>query len=176
MAQWLPAYAEKGLRYSKWSGGMALLAFSLAMTLGRMIAGMLGQRVNPIPMMLCCCWASVVFYLLACFSPWPQLALGASMGAGLGGSCLWPSMLGITADRFPQGGASMFGLLGALGNLGGVFMPWLVGVMADHATLSFGIATATCCPFLMALLLLWMQRKMKASPAEVGVAGEVKLA
>jgi hypothetical protein len=33
-------------------------------------------------------------------------------------------------------------LLGALGNFGGIFMPWLVGVVADY----WGLASATLCP------------------------------
>lgn len=159
MAQWLPAYAETGLGYSKWTGGMALLAFSVAMAAGRMGAGMLGDRIRPIPLMAACCWSSVALFLAACFLPWPPLALVAAVGAGLTGSCLWPSMLGVTADRYPQGGASMFGLLGALGNLGGVFMPWVVGVVADHAALNLGIAVSTLCPLLMGLLLIWMGRQ-----------------
>ena len=34
VAQWLPAYAETGLGFSRWTGGMALLAFSVAMAAG----------------------------------------------------------------------------------------------------------------------------------------------
>ncbi|HEX2948298.1 MAG TPA: MFS transporter, partial [Armatimonadota bacterium] len=161
MAQWLPAYTEKSLGYSRWAGGMALMGFSLAMTLGRMVAGMLGSRIPPIHLMAFGCWSSVVLFLVACFTPWPPVAICGAVGVGFTGSCLWPSMLGVTADRFPQGGATMFGLLGALGNFGGVFMPWIVGVMADHTSLNYGIATATICPFLMAIILTQMQRRDK---------------
>lgn len=160
MAQWLPAYAEKSLGFSKWIGGMALLAFSLAMAFGRMIAGMLGNKIKSLTLLLFCCWSSVIFFLLACFSPSPYFALASCVMVGLTGSCLWPTLLGTTADIFPQGGASMFGLLGASGNLGGVFMPWIVGIMADRISLNLGIATSTICPFIMALLVLWMRKKM----------------
>lgn len=158
LAQWLPAYAETSLHFSKWIGGMALLCFSLAMMLGRMLAGMLGTRVRPLTLMIGGCWAAVACYLLACFSPWPVLALGASVAVGLTGSILWPNLLGVTADRFPRGGAGMFWLLSMLGNLGGVFMPWLTGVIAERTTLHLGIAAATFCPFLLALLLMRMRR------------------
>ena len=81
------------------------------------------------------------------------VALGACVAAGLAGSSLWPSMLGASADRFPQGGATMFALLAALGNAGGVFMPWAIGVAADRWTLRAGLAMSAVCPLLMALLL-----------------------
>jgi fucose permease len=109
--------------------------------------------------MLGCCWTSVVLFLLACFAPWSAVALAASVAVGLAGSCLWPTTLGVAADRFPQGGATMFGLLAAFGNLGGILMPWLVGVTSDRSSLRLGLATSTACPLLMAFVLLWLQRQ-----------------
>jgi fucose permease len=159
LAQWLPAYAEMSLGFSKWTGNISLLAFSAAMALGRISAGLIGRRVDSIRLMLGCCWTSVVLFLLACFAPWPAVALAASVAVGLAGSCLWPTTLGVAADRFPQGGATMFGLLAAFGNLGGILMPWLVGVTSDWSSLRLGLATSTVCPLLMALVLLWMQRQ-----------------
>jgi len=150
LAQWLPAYAEMSLGFSKSTGSVSLLAFSAAMALGRIFAGLIGRRVDPIRLMLGCCWASVVLFLLACFAPWPTVALAASVAVGLAGSCLWPTTLGVAADRFPRGGATMFGLLAAFGNLGGILMPWLVGVTSDWSSLRLGLATSTACPLLMA--------------------------
>jgi len=51
------------------------------------------------------------------------------------------------------------GLLAAFGNLGGILMPWLVGVTSDWSSLRLGLATSTVCPLLMAFVLLWMQRQ-----------------
>ena len=53
----------------------------------------------------------------------------------------------------------MFGLLAAFGNLGGILMPWLVGVTSDSSSLRLGLATSTACPLLMAFVLLWMQSR-----------------
>ena len=159
LAQWLPAYAEMSLGFSKSTSSVSLLAFSAAMALGRIFAGLIGRLVGPIRLMLGCCWTSVVLFLLACFAPWPAVALAASVAVGLAGSCLWPTTLGVAADRFPRGGATMFGLLAAFGNLGGILMPWLVGVTADWSSLRLGLATSTACPLLMAFVLMWMQRQ-----------------
>jgi fucose permease len=158
LAQWLPAYAEKGLGYTTETGAMALLVFSVAMALGRILAGLLGHRLDTVKMMFWCCVASVVLFLATCFAPWSSIALSAAMAAGLAGSCLWPSMLAVAADRFPRGGASMFGLLAALGNAGGIFAPWVVGIVADHSNMSWGLSTAIVCPLGMAIVLLWIKR------------------
>jgi MFS family permease len=158
MAQWLPAYAETDMGMSRWIGGMALVAFSIAMTLGRVVVGVLNNRVPIFTIMLWSCWSSVALFLIATASPWKWVALLASVLVGFTGSCLWPSTLAVTADRFPTGGASMFALLAAAGNLGGIGMPWAVGAIADRHTLALGLGSAALCPFLMAFLLLWMRR------------------
>jgi fucose permease len=170
LAQWLPAYAEMSLGFSKWTGSIALLAFSAAMALGRIFAGLIGRRLDPLKFMLNCCWTSVVLFLVACFAPWPAVALSASVAVGLAGSCLWPTTLGVAADRFPRGGATMFGLLAAFGNLGGILMPWLVGVTSDWSSLRLGLATSTICPLLMAFMLLWIQRHPDGEFAQPGSA------
>ena len=157
LAQWLPAYAEMTLGFSKWTGSISLLAFSAAMALGRIFAALIGRRLDAIKLMLGC-WISVVLFVLVCFAPWPTVALASSVAVGLAGSCLWPTTLGVAADRFPQGGTTMFALLAAFGNVGGILMPWLVGVTSDWSSLRLGLASSTACPLLMAFVLLWMRR------------------
>ncbi len=159
LAQWLPAYAETTLGFSPWVAGMALLFFSLAMALGRIAVGAMEDRVNPYHVLMLCCGGSTVLFLLCSFAPWPAVALGACIAVGFTGSCLWPSTMGVAADYYPRGGASMFGFLAAFGNGGCMFMPWLVGVISDRSDLRWGLATATLCPLLMLVLLLWMIRQ-----------------
>ncbi len=158
MAQWLPAYAEKELHFSAWTGGMAFLGFSVAMALGRIGAGILGHKIDSYRIMLACCWSSVVLFLIACSPQLPSVALTACIFAGLAGSCLWPCLLGVTADRYPRGGASMFGFLSTFGNSGGVIMPWFVGIIADRSSLATGLMLSAACPLIMGILLLWMRR------------------
>ena len=155
MAQWLPAYAETSLGFPAWIGGTSLLLFSVAMALGRIVVGAAGTRWNPYTIMALSCATSVVLFLAASFFPEDRVALVACILAGFTGSCLWPTMLAVTADRYPQGGASMFALLAAFGNAGGIAMPWLVGWVADRKDLHWGLATSALAPLgMLALVVL----------------------
>ncbi len=156
MAQWLPAYAETDLGFSQWTASMALLAFSVALALGRMVIGAIGGKWNAFQIMAWGCGLSVVLFLMGSFLPSPVGALMACVAAGFTGSCLWPTMLAVTADRYPDGGASMFGALAALGNAGGIFMPWLVGAIADRSDLHWGLAVSAVAPLAMLPLVLWL--------------------
>jgi fucose permease len=162
MAQWLPAYAEVSLGYPAWIGGTALLLFSIAMALGRMVVGAVGSRWDPYAVMLWGCASSVVLFLGASFLPHPALALTCGIAVGFTGSCLWPTMLAVSADRHPEGGATMFGALAALGNAGGMFMPWLVGWIADQSSLSLGLAISAVAPAAMILTLRFLRPRAVA--------------
>ncbi|MCW5549056.1 MAG: MFS transporter, partial [Opitutaceae bacterium] len=161
MAQWLPAYAETSLGFPVWVGGAALLAFSIAMMAGRMVVGAAGPRWNPYRVMAWGCGTSVLLFLAASFLPVPAFALAACIAVGFTGSCLWPTMLAVTADRYPDGGATMYGALGAFGNMGGICMPWVVGWVADHTNLHWGLAVSALAPALMLPLVLGLGRTAK---------------
>jgi fucose permease len=156
MAQWLPAYSELTLGFPAWVGGSALLLFSLAMAAGRMVVGML-PRLDPFVVMAVGSATSVAFFLGGSFIPQPLIALVCCILAGFTGSCLWPTLLAVTADRFPRGGASMYGALAAIGNAGGIFMPWVVGWVADRHGLSLGLALSAIAPALLVPLVLGMR-------------------
>lgn len=163
MAQWLPAYAEISLGFPVWVGGSSLLVFSVAMALGRMAVGALGTRADPYRVMALCCWTSVLLFLAGSFLPVPWLALLACMAVGFTGSALWPTMLAVTADRYPEGGATMFGALAALGNAGGIFMPWVVGWVADLRDLHWGLAVSALAPALMLPIVVLLGRAPRGS-------------
>jgi fucose permease len=137
---------------------MALLAFSVALALGRMVIGAIGGKWNSFQIMAWGCGLSVVLFVMGSFLPSPVWALVACIAAGFTGSCLWPTMLAVTADRYPDGGASMFGALAALGNAGGIFMPWLVGFIADRSDLHWGLAISAIAPLVMLPLVIGLGR------------------
>jgi fucose permease len=154
MAQWLPAYAELALGYAPWVGGLGLLLFSVAMAAGRMAVGAMEHRINPYRVMAWSCGSTFVLFLLGSFLPVPAAALAACILAGFTGSCLWPTMLAVTADKYPEGGATMFGALAALGNAGGICMPWIVGWIADLSSLHWGLSVSALAPLLMLPIVL----------------------
>jgi fucose permease len=154
MVQWLPAYAETSLGFPVWVGGAGLLLFSVAMAVSRMAVGAAGSKFDPYRVMAWSCGLSVLLFLAGAFLPWPLLALGACVAVGFTGSCLWPTMLAVTADRYPEGGASMYGGLAALGNAGGICLPWVVGWVADRQNLHWGLAVSALAPAIMLPLVL----------------------
>ena len=48
----------------------------------------------------------------------------------------------------------MFAALAAMGNAGGILMPWIVGWIGDLVNLHWGLAVSTLAPLLMLPLVL----------------------
>jgi fucose permease len=167
MAQWLPAYAETSLGFSPTVAGVGLLLFSIAMAVGRMAVGMLEASANAYGIMVAGSVLSVLFFLLGAFVESPVWALAACVAAGFTGSSLWPTMLAVAADRYPDGGASMFAALAAFGNAGGIFMPWVIGYVGDAHDLRWGMATSAIAPFLMLPLVMLLLAGSAHKPRSV---------
>ncbi len=106
LAQWLPTYCEVTLGYPHWLSGFALTLFSVAMALGRITIGYIGNRVSPYNVLAASCIVSFVLFILASFLP-KHLALTAAILVGMTGSPMWPTVMAVTADQFPGGGATM---------------------------------------------------------------------
>ncbi|HPG68595.1 MAG TPA: MFS transporter [Candidatus Hydrogenedentes bacterium] len=156
MAQWLPAYAERSLGYGKTLSGLSLALFSVGMIAGRFAAGSVAKIVRPLPMMVVSCAGCVSCYLIGAWAPSPPLALAACSGVGVMVSCLWPTTLSIAADQFPHGGASMFSLMAAAGNLGCFVTPWVIGVISQATSLRVGLGVATLAPFVLLAIVIWL--------------------
>jgi fucose permease len=162
MAQWLPAYAEEGLKYPKSTAALALTGFSLAMAAGRLTGGMISRHIRPIRMLVASCAVTAVLYVAGAYCPWPPIALAACVMMGLSVSALWPTTLGVTADRFPHGGATMFALLAAFGNMGGT-INLAIGSIGQHRGLHAAIACVAICPLMMIGILLWLGRHARVT-------------
>lgn len=75
----------------------------------------------------------------------PIMALLGCALCGLSVSLMWPGTLSLSAERFPNGGTAMFGMLAVFGDIGASLGPWTAGLVSDlaqksHRLLAFGQA------------------------------------
>jgi len=115
-------------------GILLLVYISALMFVMRHFAGPLAHRLSPVGLM----WVSSLVAGLGLFAlSWatdPVLALLASTLWGVGVCYMWPTMLGVTSERFPKGGAVLMGLTGTAGMLSQFFVVPLMGRIYDIYT------------------------------------------
>ncbi|MCC6446154.1 MAG: MFS transporter [Armatimonadetes bacterium] len=158
-AQWLPAYVEQAAGGSKTSGAFGLLFLGVMMTLGRFANSALSHKISARRLVAAGGAFSLVTLVLAAL-PGPTYLTLIWLGLlGLSFSGLWPTILSISGDRFPQAGASMYSLLHACGNMGGLVGPLTVGLIAKGYGLRAGMASLTLAPLLIMALCAWEKKR-----------------
>lgn len=124
--------------------GILLLVYvSGLMFVMRHFAGSLAHRLSPIGLMwVSCLLAAIGLYMLGSATS-PVTGLVAATVWGVGVCYMWPTMLGITSERFPRGGALSLGLMGCFGNIAIYFMLPYLGSVFDKAKQAAAVTAGT---------------------------------
>jgi MFS family permease len=116
------------------NGTWILIYTSFMMFVLRHFAGPIAHRLSPVGMLTGSAVLSTIGLYLLSFAYDFKTAIAAATVYGLGIVYFWPTMLGVTAERFPRGGAFLLGLMGCVGNLSvGVSQP-VMGRINDQIT------------------------------------------
>jgi MFS family permease len=116
------------------NGTWILIYTSSMMFVLRHFAGPIAHRLSPVGMLTGSAVLSMIGLYALSFAYDFKTAVAAATIYGLGIVYFWPTMLGVTAERFPRGGAFLLGLMGCVGNLSvGVSQP-VMGRINDTIT------------------------------------------
>ena len=117
------------------NGTKILIYTSSMMFVLRHFAGPIAHRLSPVGMLTGSAVLSAIGLYALSFAYDFTTAIAAATVFGLGIAYFWPTMLGVTAERFPRGGAFLLGLMGFVGNMA-IFMvqPWM-GQINDQITI-----------------------------------------
>ncbi len=137
---WLTAATELGP--DQWVGsvisnlvgmqGVLLLVYTAGiMFVLRFFAGPLAHRFSPLGLLtLSAILSAIGLYWLSTVST-PAMAFAAATVFGVGKTYFWPTMLGVTSERFPKGGPVLMSVVGGAGMLSvGLILP-LMGAWYD---------------------------------------------
>jgi len=118
------------------SGTVIVIYTSAIMFVLRHFAGPIAHRFSPVGMLIGSSVLSAIGLYALSFAFDPTTAVLAATVYGLGIVYFWPTMLGVTAERFPRGGALLLGLIGCIGNVAvGLAQPTMGGIN-DRVTIA----------------------------------------
>ena len=116
------------------NGTIILIYTSGMMFVLRHFAGSILHRISPVAMLTGSAALSAVGLFMLSFAYDIWTAIAAATIYGLGIVYFWPTMLGVTAERFPRGGAFLLGLMGFVGNLAVFLVQPFMGGINDQIT------------------------------------------
>jgi fucose permease len=115
------------------------------MAVGRNFAGPIVHRISPIAMLVgSATFASIGMFLLKTANS-ASTALLATVVFAVGVCFFWPTMLGVTSERFPKTGALGIGMMGGIGSMSvSIWNPIVGAKYADvkNAAMHSGVAEA----------------------------------
>ncbi len=119
--------------------GILFLVYTagLMFVLRQFFAGWAVKTFSPPGLMLVCSVFAVIglFWLSASFGS-PGMAFLAATLFGIGKTYYWPTMLGITSERFPKGGEFLLAVTGATGMIAAGIAGPIMGRIYDHYTIA----------------------------------------
>jgi MFS family permease len=118
------------------SGTLVFIYITMLMFVLRFFAGPIAHAISPIGIMFFgSIFTAAGLYWLSIANTAPMAFAAATIFA-LGIVYFWPTMLGVTAERFPKGGALLLGLMGCVGNLAISQTTPMLGAIYDSYTVS----------------------------------------
>jgi hypothetical protein len=103
------------------------------MAILRYFAGPIGRRLSPTGILLCSAILSGLGLVWLSYAESLPMALAAGTVFALGVAYFWPTMIGITSERVPKGGALALAVMGATGAVFvGIVTAPMMGRVADR--------------------------------------------
>jgi fucose permease len=115
--QWIPDILTRSLTGFAAASILVLVWINLIMCIGRFFAGPLAHAISPTGIIIAGAVTSGIGVALLSVVQSAVPAFAAAFIFALGVCFFWPTMLGITSERFPKGGALLLAMTGAAGNI-----------------------------------------------------------
>lgn len=168
--QWIPDILTKT---SAFPGILVLAWINGLMALGRMFAGSWVHRLSALGLLM----SAAVFSglgliaLSVAHSPFTALAAGALFALGV--CYFWPTMLAVTAEWFPAGGALLLAIIGGAGNLSVALILPAMGKIYDSSGPALALREVAILPLALFCVfgIIRLYDRGKSSLAPVRVPG-----
>ncbi|MEG1426796.1 MAG: MFS transporter [Oscillospiraceae bacterium] len=182
MCQWSSLFAEKALGVPKVLGDLlGPCLFAVFMGIGRVIFGIYGEKINLFKTLIASAVLCVFCYLGTALFALPVLSLVSCALCGLSVSLMWPGTISCSAAMFPKGGASMFGILAVMGDIGCSVGPALLGAISDGVKdtllipglspdqigLKTGMLSGMIFPFILLLCVIILMKYAKKHKVDI---------
>jgi MFS family permease len=157
------------------AGGILILVWiNGLMAVGRWFAGPIVRRFSPIGLLIGSALFSIIGLLALAAAHSPLTAAIAATLFAIGVCYFWPTMLGVTAERFPAGGALALGIVGGVGTLSVAIFTWIVGGIYDAAGPRLALRYMTLLPLALIVIFsgIWLYDRTKGGYKAVALDPE----
>lgn len=160
--QWI-AYILSNTAGMAAGGILVLVWINGLMAVGRWFAGPIVHRLSPIGLLIGSAVISAAGLLGLSLANSPVTAIAAATVFAVGICYFWPTMLGVTSERFPEGGSLALALIGGTGTLAVAIFTWVMGGLYDSAGPRLALRYMAILPAILIVIFtgIWLYDKSK---------------
>ncbi len=152
-------------------GILVLVYVSGLMFVLRFFAGPIAHRLSPIGLLRVSAVLATIGLFTLSYATNPVTAFASATLFGIGVCYFWPTMLGVTSEQFPKGGALLLGLMGTAGNLSVAFILPLMGKVYDNYGPAMSFRVVALLPLVLVIIFstlhLYFQSKGGYRPVKL---------
>jgi len=150
--QWVTNIFNDVMKSSAQAGILVLVWVNGIMYAMRQFLAGAAHRVSPIALIASTAVAAAAGLFLFGMAATPFTAFAAAALFAAGTAFWWPTMLGITSERFPRGGALLLAIIGATGSFSTAIAGPVMGWINDHYGANRVLAIWAILPVVVAMI------------------------
>ena len=167
--QWIAYILSNTARMA--AGGILVLVWiNGLMAVGRWFAGPMVHRLSAVGLLIASAAVSALGLLGLSMADSPATAIAAATVFAIGICYFWPTMLGVTSERFPDGGSLALAIVGGMGTLSAAIFTWILGGMYDRLGPRLALRYMAVLPLILIVVftLIWLSdRRTRGSARPV---------
>jgi fucose permease len=104
----------------------------------------------------------------------PLTAVVAATIFAIGICYFWPTMLGVTSERFPEGGSLALAIVGGTGTLAVAIFTWIMGGLYDSAGPRMALRYMAVLPLILIVIFtaIWLYDRARGGYKVVDLAAD----
>jgi len=160
--QWI-AYILSNTAGMAAGGILVLVWINGLMAVGRWFAGPMVHRLSPIGLLIASAAVSAIGLIGLSLADSAWTAIGAATVFAIGICYFWPTMLGVTSERFPDGGALALAIVCGTGTLSAAIFTWILGGLYDRAGPRMALRYMAVLPVLLIAIfsVIWLHDRRR---------------
>jgi predicted MFS family arabinose efflux permease len=170
--QWI-AYILSNTAGMAAGGILVLVWINGLMAVGRWFAGPMVHRLSAIGLLIASATLSAIGLVGLSLANSPFTAIAAATVFAIGICYFWPTMLGVTSERFPDGGSLALAIVGGTGTLAAAIFTWILGGMYDRLGPRMALRYMAVLPVILIVVfsLIWLHDRRGRGGAALDAAG-----
>jgi len=160
---WISTHLQRTFGFAAGSAALVLAGYWAAIMSGRLASSRLVRTVRGETLILGSAALSLAAALLMALAPSGPAAAAGAVIIGVGFAAIYPTTLAIVGANFAAFTGTAFGVVIAMGLVGGMLAPWLAGRIAEASSLRRGFIIPVVDCVLIIVLTLLVRRRTRTS-------------